>query len=65
MIDQAYQRTKKLLLTKREALEKIAQALLAQETIFQKDLEKLIGQRPPHQTQAPHVTQEAEVATSL
>lgn len=65
MIDQAYQRTKKLLLTKKEALEKIAQALLAQETIFQKDLEQLIGKRPFQQAQMPHATTEAEVATSL
>ena len=46
LIDQAYQRTKELLVTKKEALETVARALLEKEIIFQKDLEVLIGPRP-------------------
>lgn len=46
IIDQAYTRTKDLLLDKKEQLEKIAQALLEKEIIFQSDLENLIGKRP-------------------
>ncbi|MEM9416838.1 MAG: ATP-dependent zinc metalloprotease FtsH [Bacteroidota bacterium] len=46
LVDGVYQRTKKLLLTKKEALEKVAQALLDKEIIFQDDLEQMIGKRP-------------------
>jgi AFG3 family protein len=46
LIDSAYQRTRKLLLEKRENLEKIAKALLEKEILFRDDLEKLIGPRP-------------------
>ncbi len=51
IIDQAYQRTKQLLTSKRRELEIIAQELLKKEIIFQTDLERLIGKRPfSHQT---------------
>ena len=46
IVDSAYDRTKKLLLSKREQLEKIANKLLEKEILFQNDLEKLIGKRP-------------------
>ncbi|MBU2915320.1 MULTISPECIES: ATP-dependent zinc metalloprotease FtsH [Reichenbachiella] len=46
IIDQAYARTKALLIDKRDDLEKIAQSLLEKEIIFQADLERLIGKRP-------------------
>jgi AFG3 family protein len=46
MIDEAYQRTLRLLSEKRDSLEKIAQALLKKEIIFQNDLVELIGPRP-------------------
>ncbi|MEL6358795.1 MAG: ATP-dependent zinc metalloprotease FtsH, partial [Bacteroidota bacterium] len=46
LISQAYQRTKKLLMTKKEDLETVAKALLEKEIIFEKDLAQLIGQRP-------------------
>ena len=46
IVDSAYDRTKKLLLDKREQLEKIANKLLEKEILFQNDLEKLIGKRP-------------------
>jgi len=46
MISDAYQRTKKLLIDKQDALEKVAQKLLEKEILFQSDLEELIGKRP-------------------
>ena len=46
IVDSAYDRTKKLLLDKREQLEKIANKLLEKEILFQNDLERLIGKRP-------------------
>ncbi len=46
IISQAYERTKKLLLSKREQLELVAKELLEREIIFQSDLETLIGKRP-------------------
>jgi cell division protease FtsH len=42
----AYDRTKKLLISKRTELEKLAQELLKKEVLFQYDLEGLIGKRP-------------------
>lgn len=46
LIASAYERTKGLLIEKRESLEIIAKELLKKEIIFQSDLEKLIGKRP-------------------
>ena len=46
IIDNAYSRTKKLLIEKKIELEKIAKKLLEKEILFQNDLEKLIGKRP-------------------
>lgn len=46
IVNEAYNRTKKLLLDKREQLEIIAKQLLEKEILFQADLEKLIGKRP-------------------
>ncbi len=46
IVDSAYERTKKLLISKREQLEKIANKLLEKEILFKNDLEKLIGKRP-------------------
>ena len=46
LIDEAYLRTKNLLIENREGLEKLAQALLEREVIYQHDLEALIGKRP-------------------
>ena len=46
IVDSAYDRTKKLLIDKREQLEKIANKLLEKEILFQNDLERLIGKRP-------------------
>jgi AFG3 family protein len=46
LVDGAYQRTKKLLLDKKEFLIQIANKLLEKEILFQTDLEKIIGPRP-------------------
>ena len=46
LIDQAYVKTKKLLTEKREQVEKLAEALLTKEVLFQSDVETLIGKRP-------------------
>jgi AFG3 family protein len=63
MIDEAYERTKALLLSKRSELEAVAQELLAREIIFKDDLERLVGKRPyddkgdrhPEEAAKPHI----------
>ncbi|MTI32305.1 ATP-dependent zinc metalloprotease FtsH [Xanthovirga aplysinae] len=46
IVEDMYERTKKLLISKQKELEIIAQELLEKEIIFQSDLERLIGPRP-------------------
>ncbi len=46
IIDQAFARTKALLIKHRDHLEVIAKELLEKEILFQSDLERLIGKRP-------------------
>lgn len=46
IIDDAYARTKNLLVERRADLEKLAQELLEKEVLFKDDLERLIGPRP-------------------
>jgi cell division protease FtsH len=46
VIDDAYNRTKNLLMKHRQHLEVIAKELLEKEILFQSDLERLIGKRP-------------------
>lgn len=46
LIDAAYERTKSLLKEKSQQLEKLANALLEREVLFQSDVEALIGKRP-------------------
>lgn len=46
VIDFCYQRTKQLLVQKREFLETIAKELLQREVIFQDDLARILGPRP-------------------
>lgn len=50
LIEGAYVRTKKLLMEKKEQLEKVAQELLEKEVIFKDDLVRLIGMRPFDET---------------
>ncbi|MEO7983138.1 MAG: ATP-dependent zinc metalloprotease FtsH [Bacteroidota bacterium] len=46
LIDDAYEKTKQLLREKRGDVEKLANALLEKEVLFQSDVEVLIGKRP-------------------
>lgn len=46
LIDSAYLRTKALLTEKKAEVEKLAEALLEKEVLFQSDVENLIGPRP-------------------
>jgi cell division protease FtsH len=46
LIDVAYLRTKALLTEKKAEVEKLAEALLEKEVLFQSDVETLIGPRP-------------------
>ncbi len=46
LIDEAYERTKALLKEKKPQVEKLAEALLEKEVLFQSDVEALIGKRP-------------------
>lgn len=46
LIDEAYEKTKNLLIEKRSDVEKLAHALLEKEVLFQSDVEMLIGKRP-------------------
>lgn len=46
LIDVAYEKTKELLTEKKAQVEKLAEALLEKEVLFQSDVEALIGKRP-------------------
>jgi cell division protease FtsH len=46
LIDRAYDKTKSLLQTHRDAVEKLAKELLVKEVLFKSDVEALIGKRP-------------------
>jgi cell division protease FtsH len=46
LITSVYDRTKDLLIEKRDGLEKLAQKLLEKEILFQSDLEEILGKRP-------------------
>ena len=46
LIDDAYEKTKDLLTVKKADVEKLANALLEREVLFQSDVEALIGKRP-------------------
>ena len=52
LIDEAYERTKALLTEKKPQVEKLAEALLEREVLFQSDVEALIGKRPYEEKKA-------------
>jgi cell division protease FtsH len=52
LIDEAYERTKALLNEKKPQVEKLAEALLEREVLFQSDVEALIGKRPYEEKKA-------------
>jgi len=55
LIDSAFQRTRTLLVEKRDKVEKLAEALLDKEVLFQSDVERLIGKRPYEEKKAADV----------
>jgi cell division protease FtsH len=52
LIDEAYERTRALLKEKKPEVEKLAEALLEKEVLFQSDVEALIGKRPYEEKKA-------------
>jgi len=52
LIDEAYERTKSLLREKKPLVERLAEALLEREVLFQSDVEALIGKRPYEEKKA-------------
>lgn len=64
LIDSAYERTKNLLTEKREEVEKLAEALLQREVLFQSDVETLIGKRPFEEKKVLEVSETATPETA-
>jgi AFG3 family protein len=54
LVKSQFERAKKLLLEKREQLEKLAKALLENEVLLKSDVERLIGERPHGPEKAKH-----------
>ena len=52
LIEEAYERTKSLLREKKPLVERLAEALLEREVLFQSDVEALIGKRPYEEKKA-------------
>lgn len=67
IIDEAYQRTKELLSSKKKELEILAKELLEKEMLYQSDLEKLIGKRPfdSKTTYEEYTTPDAEIVDDV
>ncbi|NBU70898.1 MAG: ATP-dependent zinc metalloprotease FtsH [Bacteroidetes bacterium] len=55
LIEKAHEKTRELIMERREELEKIAQELLVKEVIYQTDLVRLVGPRPSTET---HLSEE-------
>jgi AFG3 family protein len=62
LIDNAYQLTKKLLLDKKNDVEKLAKELLKKEVLFKSDVEALIGKRPYEERKTLDIKEE-DIAT--
>lgn len=65
LIDDAYEKTKGLLVEKKVQVEKLAEALLDKEVLFQSDVEALIGKRPFGDKKAIHVVDEVSTENGL
>jgi len=61
LVDEAYDKTKQLLVEKKAEVEKLANALLEKEVLFQSDVEALIGKRP-FEEKKPLAVDETETA---
>lgn len=59
LISQAFNRTRQLLVEKKDKVEKLAEALLDKEVLFQSDVERLIGKRPYEEKKAADVVHES------
>jgi cell division protease FtsH len=59
LVDEAYIKTKHLLIEKKGDVEKLANALLEREVLFQSDVEILIGKRPFEEKKSLAVDEEA------
>jgi AFG3 family protein len=64
LIDEAYERTKALLTEKKAQVEKLAEALLDKEVLFQSDVEALIGKRPYEEKKTLDVQEENMAANN-
>ena len=64
LIEISYERTKLLLEEKKEQVEKLAEALLEKEVLFQSDVEALIGKRPYEEKKNLDVEVDEEVVPS-
>ncbi len=62
LIDSAYEKTKQLLLDKKDAVEKLAKELLVKEVLFKSDVEALIGKRPYEEKKLLDITPEETVS---
>lgn len=65
LIDEAYERTKALLREKKPQVEKLAEALLEKEVLFQSDVEALIGKRPYEEKKALEPEHAAEISEGV
>jgi cell division protease FtsH len=64
LIDEAYLKTKNLLMAKKQQVEKLAEALLEKEVLFQSDVEALIGKRPFEEKKVVQVNEEPHPSAS-
>ncbi|MBY0537085.1 MAG: ATP-dependent zinc metalloprotease FtsH [Chitinophagaceae bacterium] len=64
LIDDAYEKTKQLLTEKKAQVEKLAEALLDKEVLFQSDVEALIGKRPFEEKKTLQVGDETHLGPS-
>jgi len=61
LIDEAYTRTKNLLIERKAQVELLAEALLEKEVLFQSDVEALIGKRPYEEKKVLDVTEMEDI----
>ena len=64
LIDEAYTKTKNLLIEKKSDVEKLAKELLIKEVLFKSDLETLIGKRPFEEKKILDIDSEETIAPS-
>jgi AFG3 family protein len=63
LIEESYERTKRLLNEKKQQVVLLAEALLEKEVLFQSDVETLIGKRP-YEEKKPLTDEDAEITSS-